>query len=243
MYKAGDKVIKNPTNWEPNEFDGWGRGVGVGEVVEVIDDGDGPFLDVRWPNGKCWEKLNQVMSVSNLIDDYQIETDPETKKEMGRSIIQYLNTKRYWKADDYHLKGLVGYFADIGDDNHKILRDAIKDFNMALIMDAEYNWSKLFIGHCYQDLGEYNNALEFYNKVDLDWLGNIQPWRKGKLLEQIGYCHWKLAKKQLADSYFLYAYVIYAELDQDDLPNFNEMMECLPEDHELYLRYNRLLDD
>ena len=30
----GTKVIKNPDTWVPTEFDGWGRGEGVGTIVE-----------------------------------------------------------------------------------------------------------------------------------------------------------------------------------------------------------------
>lgn len=33
-FKIGDKVIKNEETWEPNDFDGWGRVIGVGIVVE-----------------------------------------------------------------------------------------------------------------------------------------------------------------------------------------------------------------
>jgi hypothetical protein len=30
----GDKVIKNPETWIVNEFDLWGRGIGIGIIVE-----------------------------------------------------------------------------------------------------------------------------------------------------------------------------------------------------------------
>ncbi len=29
-FKIGDRVVKNPQTWQKNEFDGWGRGLGVG---------------------------------------------------------------------------------------------------------------------------------------------------------------------------------------------------------------------
>ena len=56
--KTGDKVVKNEDNWIPNDFDSWGRGEGVGIIVEVLDDGE--FYDVRWPTGKCYEDPNQI---------------------------------------------------------------------------------------------------------------------------------------------------------------------------------------
>jgi len=54
-YRPGDRVVKNPPTWKPNEFDSWGRGVGVGVVVESpIPMGDSE-VDVRWPGGRCFE--------------------------------------------------------------------------------------------------------------------------------------------------------------------------------------------
>ncbi len=34
MFRPGDRVRKNPATWAPNRFDVWGRGVGVGVVIE-----------------------------------------------------------------------------------------------------------------------------------------------------------------------------------------------------------------
>ena len=56
--KTGDKVIKNPETWIPNEFDEWGRGEGEGEVVATL-----PDLDVKWPAGRCYENIEQLIIV------------------------------------------------------------------------------------------------------------------------------------------------------------------------------------
>lgn len=67
MFKVGDKVIKNPTTWTPNDFDSWGRGEGVGMVVESpfpIDDID--FVDVRWENGRCFEEVSSLLLFNEL---------------------------------------------------------------------------------------------------------------------------------------------------------------------------------
>ena len=62
MFKVGDKVRKNPATWAPNEFDAWGRGVGVGEVI----DASWPdFIDVRWPNGRCYEPAEGLELVAD----------------------------------------------------------------------------------------------------------------------------------------------------------------------------------
>jgi hypothetical protein len=43
-----------------NEFDGWGRGVGVGVVVEGPFEVDGE-VDVRWPAGRCFERVEGLV--------------------------------------------------------------------------------------------------------------------------------------------------------------------------------------
>jgi len=57
--RAGDQVVKNPLNWKENAFDSWGRGVGVGTIVEIVD-GD---VDVKWPAGKCFENPIELTKV------------------------------------------------------------------------------------------------------------------------------------------------------------------------------------
>lgn len=65
-FKVGDHVVKNDQTWEPNDFDGWGRGEGVGVVVEppFSLEGSGD-VDVRWPHGRCFEKISGLL----LADD------------------------------------------------------------------------------------------------------------------------------------------------------------------------------
>jgi hypothetical protein len=62
-FQVGDRVMKNEATWVASEFDGWGRGVGVGVVV------DGPFevegeVHVRWPGGRCFERIDGLIRES-----------------------------------------------------------------------------------------------------------------------------------------------------------------------------------
>jgi len=60
-YEIGDFVKKNPENWVKNDFDSWGRGIGIAVVVEPpfpIEDGE---VDVRWPGGRCFENTVQLL--------------------------------------------------------------------------------------------------------------------------------------------------------------------------------------
>lgn len=62
MFKVGDKVVRNPQTWIANEFDHWGRGQGVGEVVESpFGDDDSTVVDVRWPAGRCFEVVGGLL--------------------------------------------------------------------------------------------------------------------------------------------------------------------------------------
>jgi len=60
-FKIGDSVIKNEECWEPNDFDNWGRGEGVGIIVEPPFELDDTEYDVRWPNGRCFESATQII--------------------------------------------------------------------------------------------------------------------------------------------------------------------------------------
>lgn len=59
-FKVGDKVVKNPDTWIANDFDRWGRGEGVGVVVEPPFE-MGEEVDVRWPCGRCFERVDQLL--------------------------------------------------------------------------------------------------------------------------------------------------------------------------------------
>ena len=61
--KVGDRVIKNPETWEVTEFDQWGRGIGVGIIVEPPFELDDLTVDVRWKNGRCFENINGLIKV------------------------------------------------------------------------------------------------------------------------------------------------------------------------------------
>ncbi len=59
--KVGTKVIKNPETWIVNDFDSWGRGIGIGEVVKPPFELDDDDVDVRWSAGRCFEKVKGLI--------------------------------------------------------------------------------------------------------------------------------------------------------------------------------------
>jgi hypothetical protein len=58
---VGDRVVKNPARWRPNAFDSWGRGQGVGVIVEPPFTLPPDEVDVRWPAGRCFESADQLL--------------------------------------------------------------------------------------------------------------------------------------------------------------------------------------
>lgn len=61
QFQIGDQVVKNPATWQPCEFDAWGRGEGVGVVVESPIPLDADQVDVRWPGGRCFESVHGLL--------------------------------------------------------------------------------------------------------------------------------------------------------------------------------------
>lgn len=59
--KIGDKVKKNPETWIKNDFDSLGRGEGIGEVVEPPFELEDYDVDVRWSEGRFFEKVSGLL--------------------------------------------------------------------------------------------------------------------------------------------------------------------------------------
>ena len=60
-FKVGDLVVRNPDTWQPSEFDAWGRGQGVGVVLEPPFELRPRDVDVRWPKGRCFEPIDGLL--------------------------------------------------------------------------------------------------------------------------------------------------------------------------------------
>lgn len=62
MFVSGDRVIKNLATWEPNAFDAWGRGIGIGTfAAPPFPVRDLQMVDVHWPAGRCFEPISGLL--------------------------------------------------------------------------------------------------------------------------------------------------------------------------------------
>lgn len=68
-FAIGDRVIRNPATWQPNAFDAWGRGIGIGVVVDPPFPLDAGEVDVRWPAGRCFECAAQLLPAAHDTPD------------------------------------------------------------------------------------------------------------------------------------------------------------------------------
>lgn len=96
--KVGTRVIRNPKNWKPNDFDLWGRGKGVGVIVEPPFEMEEGGVDVKWPDGRCFENKDQIIA----------ETDGKFKIVISRE--ETMNLARMEPLEsDAHLEMYYGW--------------------------------------------------------------------------------------------------------------------------------------
>ena len=118
-------------------------------------------------------------------------------------------------ADTMYLLGLTCYFESENDTS-----EARQWFLRALDADPAMARARLYLAHCLQDEGKWQEALNEYERVNLKQLSyEMQPWHLNRLREQMGYCCMRLGRKE--DSIRLFELVLgqYENADPDNLPD------------------------
>lgn len=60
-FNIGDQVVKNPKSWRLDDHSAWGRGNGIGTIVEPPFELQAGSVDVVWPTGRCFEKVTDLL--------------------------------------------------------------------------------------------------------------------------------------------------------------------------------------
>jgi hypothetical protein len=82
-FSVGDKVVRNPATWVPSDLDAWGRGHGVGVVIEPpLHLGDSG-VDVRWPCGRCFEDVAGLLPAPAAADEDPASTRAAIASQPG----------------------------------------------------------------------------------------------------------------------------------------------------------------
>lgn len=141
-------------------------------------------------------------------------------------------------AQDSHILGLTYYFTQ---KDELDLNKAHELFIEAIERDQNYHIARLYSAHCYQDKSLYQEALENYLLVDGEFIKQEYAlWRYVKLLEQIGYCYYKMDNITTGRLYFIDVLKQYQTYEFDELIFPMEVFQCLDEDDEIVLKLNEI---
>lgn len=173
-------------------------------------------------------------------EEFSLENKSDRKKILRGEIEQLLANQDILDAEDYFIWGLIYYMID-GNENN--ILTAQGKFSKAIELDPKNYMPRLYLGHCYQDLGLIEEALKNYLKVDGERLKQEYPiWRFVKLKEQIGYCYYNLGNFVLGERYFEEVVKYYMKLPIDETAAPHEMRRCLPKDHKLIIEMNQIME-
>lgn len=137
----------------------------------------------------------------------------------------------------YHLLGLVDYESHDWKSN---IKKCILNFKKAIELDRNNVLAQLYLAHCYHDLNQLELALKNYKKVDKEKLEEFQTWRYIKLIEQIGYCEYKLGNEKIGEKYFEEVLEWYKKLPEIDRVIPSELIDCLPKNHRIVAEIKKI---
>lgn len=172
-------------------------------------------------------------------DDFSL-LENKTEKDVLRSEIKTMLAE-YSEMDSncYHLLGLLDLESSDWKEN---IETSIGNFKKAIELDKGNFLAQLYLAHCYHDINQLELALKNYNKVNKEKLKKFQLWRYVKLIEQIGYCTYKLGNKTAGIAFFEKVLNWYKEIDENELAVPSELVECLPNDHRIVTEIKKIAD-
>ena len=173
-------------------------------------------------------------------EDFNLEENQDRKKLLRFEVFNILKEVKAPDSNDFHIWGLTYYMSDDDKEYHTNL--ALEKFSEAYELDSSNFLACLYIAHCFHDKGELDSALKYYELVDKKDLQEFQIWRYVKLIEQIGFCNYKLGNQELGRKQFQDVLEWYRKLPMDDRVIPTEMMQCLPETDEIVIEMKEIED-
>ncbi len=174
--------------------------------------------------------------IFNKYDDFVLAEEKIDKDFLRSEIKLLLEGFSNKDSNCYYLLGLIDYESD---DWEMYIESIVANFKKAIELDKENVLPQLYLAHCYHDQNNLKLALENYQKVDKQKLKEFQIWRYTKLIEQIGYCYYKLGDKQKGEEYFEEVLVWYKRLPEIDRVVPYELISCLPKKHPIVIEIKK----
>ena len=173
-------------------------------------------------------------------EEFNLEEDQARKKLLRLEIFNILKEVEEPDSDDSHIWGLTHYMSD--DDKEYNRNQALEKFLEAYKLDSTNFLACLYAAHCFHDMGELQSALKYYERVNKTELKEFQIWRYVKLIEQIGFCHYKLGNQSQGRKQFQKVLEWYRKLPIDDRAVPTEMFQCLPDSDDLIIKMKEIED-
>ncbi|MCK8520418.1 hypothetical protein M0D21_02500 [Aquimarina sp. D1M17] len=170
-------------------------------------------------------------------DEFILAEQKAKKDKLRIEIKSMLADYNEKDSNCYHLLGLLDYESDDWKVN---IKESILNFKKAIELDVNNVFPQLYLAHCYQDLNQLDLALKNYNKVDREKLKELPTWRYIKLIEQIGYCEYKLGNEKIGEKYFQEVLEWYKKIPESDRVIPSELIDCLPKDHRIVCEMKKL---
>jgi tetratricopeptide (TPR) repeat protein len=167
---------------------------------------------------------------------FNLEENPERKRILGLEMIKILLEIQNPDSNDFYHCGLVYYLQNEDENLNLALEKFIKSYDL----DSNNFMACLYIAHCFHDNGSYEEALKYYKLVNKEALKKFQKWRYVKLIEQIGFCNYKLGNQELGRKQFKEVLEWYRKLPIDELVSPYEMFQCLSESDKIVIEIKEI---
>ena len=184
--------------------------------------------------------MNNKDILLRKFEEFELEEAPDKKKLLKADLLNILHGLEEPDSEDFYIWGLIYYKS--ADEKEYYINYALEKFLNCFQTDSSNFLACLYTAHCYHDIGDLEKALLYYELVNRQDLRDFQTWRYVKLIEQIGFCNYKLGNKEIARKQFQEVLDWYRRLPMEDRAAPMEMLQCLPESDEIIMEMKEIED-